>query len=621
MLEVVEGVTVVGTPAYGFDKLPREQRLLAYHLAQASLAGDPIYVMQRSKQAWPATQLVMRLLAQKDKLDPAFRAQLSTYRKVLYLHHGMYEHRTGQKMLPAFSRSALEAAAKALKVDAPAEVLAAIFDPKVAPVAVNKTPGDGKDPLVESAANHYEGVTSKDLEKFEDKYPLNSRISRKKGAIVEEVYRAGGQGAEPGLAAKELGRVVAHLEEAITVAPPAQQEALKHLVTYLRTGENAEFDKHDVAWLAQVFPVDYILGFVETYTDVRERKGSFESFVAIPDPDRDPPLQALARSAKDFEQRMPWEAKWRRDVFRTPAAAAVTVLAANADGGPFTFSGVNLPNADALRARYGSKNFVVLSVTDTREALTMHPTIEEFAPAETRAELHRCARWLGYAAVGFHEITGHGSGKVNPGLKADPSALLAPYYSAMEEGRAQRVADWLMGDPKTVEIGLLPDAGCAKVYPTYAAMNALMILKFVPEGEVAEEDHLRAELIDAGWLRDHGAVTVEEREGKTTFVVKDVDKWRSATGELLAELQRIKATADREALSALVQKYATKINTRWRDELLARLKKLNLPRAIATVPPVLTPVRDAAGKIVDAKAAAASSLDAYLEALEQTWTG
>ncbi|MEO7332218.1 MAG: peptidase M49, partial [Minicystis sp.] len=320
-------------------------------------------------------------------------------------------------------------------------------------------------------------------------------------------------------------------------------------------------------------------------------------------------------------QRMPWDPKWKRDAFRTPAAAAVTVLAANADGGPFTFSGVNLPNAQALREKHGSKNFVVLSVTDVREALTMHPTIEEFAPVEARAELHRCARWLGYAAVGFHEVTGHGSGKVNPGLKADPSTLLAPYYSAMEEGRAQRVADWLMGDPKTVEIGLLPDVGCARIYPTYAALNALMMLKYVPEGEVAEEDHLRAELIDAGWLRDHGAVTVEEREGKTTFVVKDPDKWRAATGELLAELQRIKSTADREALGALVQKYGTKINPKWRDEVLARLKKLNLPRAIATVPPILTPVRDAAGKIVDAKAGPAPSLDAYIEAMEQVWAG
>ncbi|MFO0762470.1 MAG: hypothetical protein U0359_38885 [Byssovorax sp.] len=619
VLEVVEGTTVVATPPYSFDKLAPEQRVLAYHLAQASLAGDPIYTMQRSKQAWPVTQVVMRLLAAKERLDPDFKAKLVTYRKWLYLQHGMYEDRTGQKRLPPFTRAAFEAAVKAQGIEVSADLLAAMFDPKVAPVAVNKTPGEGKDALVESAANHYEGVTSKDLATFEEHYPLNGRVVRKDGAIVEEVYRAGGEGAAPGLAAKELGRVVGHLEDAIAVAPPAQQAALRHLVAYLRTGDNARFDQHDIAWLSQVFPVDYILGFVETYTDVRERKGTFEAVVGIPDAERDPPLQAMARNAAYFEQRMPWDAKWRRDVFRPPAAAAITVLAANGDGGPFTFAGVNLPNANAIRQQHGSKNFVVLSVTDVRDVLTMDPTIEEFAPAEARAELHRCARWLGYAAVGFHEVTGHGSGKVSPELKGDPSALLAPYYSAMEEGRAQRVADWLMGDPKTIEIGLLPDAGCAKIYPTFASMVRFVMLKYVPEGDIAEEDHLRAEMIDLGWLRDHGAITVEDRGGKTTLVVKDPDKWRAVSGELLAELQRIKATADRPALEALVQKYATKINTKWRDEVIARLKALRLPRSIATVPPILTPVRDAAGRIVDARAERAPSLDAYIEAMEQAW--
>ncbi|WP_437499058.1 dipeptidyl-peptidase 3 family protein [Sorangium sp. So ce1099] len=621
VLEEVGGVTAASYAPRGFDRLTPGQRALAYHLAQAALAGDPLFTMQTSRYAWPATELMIQLLAQKEKLEPALRDRLATYRKMLFLHHGLHDARTGQKLVPPFSQQELEGAARALNIAVSKDLLAGLFDPKVAPVVTNKTPGKGKDPVLESAANHYEGVNSKDLEKFKEKYELNGRIVKKGGKLVEEVYRAGGDGAPPGVGAKELGRVVKHLEAAVALAPPVQQGALQHLIRYLKTGEPGEFTEHDVTWLKQAFPVDYILGFIETYNDVRARKGGFEGIVFIADPERDPPLQALARSAQYFEQKMPWEARWKRDAFQVPAAAAVVAVAATGDGGPFTFGGVNLPNAQAIREKHGSKNFVLLSTMDTREALTYDKTIDEFAPEEVRAEIRRCGRHLSFAATSFHEVTGHGSGKVNPDLKADPAELLAPYYSALEESRAERVADWLTGDPKTVEIGILPDAACARVFPAYAATLQLTMLRNVPQGDVAEEDHLRAELIAFGWVKDRGAVAVEVRQGKTFFVVKDPDAWRKASGELLAELHRIKATGDREALKALVERYGSRINPAWRDEVLARLKALNLPRTIATIPPMLTPIRDAAGKVVDAKAEQTTSLDAYIAALEQVWAG
>ena len=619
VLEVVAGVTTASYPPTGFDKLTPQQRVLAYHLTQAALAGDPIFTMQTSRYGWPATEVVRQLLARKEKIDPRVSEKLVTYRKMLFLHHGIHDAKTGQKLVPPLDQKEMEAAARAASVAIPADLLRGMFDPSVAPNVTNKTPGKGKDPLVESAANHYEGVTSRDLENFKDRYELNGRVVKEKGKIVEQVYRAGGDGAPPGLGAQELGRVVKHLEAAMALAPPAEQASLTHLVKYLRTGDNEEFRQHDIAWLKQVSTVDYILGFIETYTDVRGRKGGFEGFVAIPDPERDPPLQALAKSAQYFEQKMPWEAKWKRDSFQTPASAAVTVLAASGDAGPFTFSGVNLPNSQELREKYGSKNFVVLSVMDTRDELTLARTIDEFAPEETRAEMHRCARYLEYAATGFHEITGHGSGKVNADLKADPSKLLAPYYSALEEGRAERVADFLTGDPKTVEIGLLPDAGCARVYPSYTAMIQMVMVKNVPQGDAVEEDHLRAELISSGNAREKGAIVVEQRGGKTFFVVKDPAAWRKAEGDLLAELQRIKATGDKAAIKALVDRFGTKLDTRLRDEVVARRKSLNLPSNIATIPPILTAVRDASGAVVDARAEQTTSLDAYVNAVEKSW--
>jgi dipeptidyl-peptidase-3 len=561
----------------------------------------------------------MNILAQKEKLDPAVRSKLKEYRYQLFLHHGMHDALSGQKFLPTFTQAELEAAATIAGVSIPAGLLPGIFDPKVAPTAVNKTPGKGRDPIVESAANHYEGVTSKDLEKFKEKYPLNGRVVKdKKGKLVEEVYRAGGEGAPPGLGAKEIARVVRHLEAAIPLAPPDQQASLKLLVRYLETGDNALFREHDIQWLKQSFPVDYIFGFIETFTDVRAQHANFEALITIPDPTRDPPLQALARSARYFEAKLPWRDEWKRDVFRVPAAGAGQVVAATGQAGPFVPSGVNLPNPQELRETYGTKNFLVLTAGDLGKELWGDEALKEFMPEESRAEARRCGRSTGFAATSFHEITGHGSGKINPGL-ADPTTLLAPYFAAMEEGRAELVAYYLMGDPKTVEIGLLPDAGCARISPQITAAFQLAGHSFVTSGDVVEEDHLRASMIALGVSLEKGVVKVERRGPKTFFIVPDPEAWRRVMGELLAEHQRIKATGDKEAMKALVDKYGTHINTAWRDEATLRLKSLRGAPLIGLIPPELKPVRDAAGAIVDVKAEPVASLDDAIAAREASW--
>ena len=441
------------------------------------------------------------------------------------------------------------------------------------------------------------------------------------GKIVEEVYRAGNAHTPPGLAAGEIRHIVSHLRAASALAPAREKLALEHLVAYLETGDNARMREHDITWLSEAFPVDYVFGFLLTYDDVRQRKGSFMAFVSVPDPERNAPLQALAKNAAYFEQKLPFAPEYRRDVFQPPAAAAVIALAATAAAGPFTFGGINLPDAQDLKEKYGSKNAIVLTNEDAFRGLFGSRRTDAFAPAEDRAELKRCAPYLWYALAGFHEITGHGSGKVSPSLADDPSKVLAPHFGALEEGRADLVADYLTGDPKTVEIGVFPDAGCARIYPAAKTTTLLTNHLQVAQGDGIEEDHLRAAFIELGFLRDKGVISVERRNGETFFVVKDPDAWRRAAGELLTEEQRIKATGDRAALQTLVDKYALRLDPRLRDEVVARNAALRLPKRVATIPPTLIPIRDAAGRIIDAKAEQTASLDAYIDLIEHANDG
>jgi dipeptidyl-peptidase-3 len=509
-----------------------------------------------------------------------------------------------------------EEALRAAGVGARRELLDAMFEPSVAAQLVARTPAPGKDPIRESAANHYEGVSSADLAGYHEQFELNGRIVARAGrakTIEEQVYRAGRGSVPAGLGADALRRVIAHLQDAIEVAPPEQQRALRHLVEYFALGDASEFREHDIAWVAQPFAVDYILGFISSYLDVRQRKGSFMGFVGIPDPERDAPLRALAGSAAEFERKLPWAAEYKRDVFRPPAISALDVLVATGDGGLLTFGGVNLPNPQDLRERFGTKNFLAVSTEDARRAVRGPVFIDEYAPGEVRTDLVRCQAALATTFVALHEVIGHGSGKVSAALKADPTQLLAPYFDTLEEARANLVADDLGMDEKLVELGLLPDAGCTRVVPAASALRLLIGHLQVPSGERLEEDHLRADFIELGVLRRQGVLRVERRAGKTFFVVPDLDAWRVAVAALLRELHTIKATGDVAGIRRLVEAYGTRLDPALRDELLGRRPAAPLAEYVAPLPVRLTPIRDTTGRVIDVRADEFRSLDDYID--------
>lgn len=104
------------------------------------------------------------------------------------------------------------------------------------------------------------------------------------------------------------------------------------------------------------------------------------------------------------------------------------------------------------------------------------------------------------------------------------------------------------------------------------------------------------------WLmKNSDAIMVEKRDGKTYYRVKDVASFRDGCGRLLAEVMRIKATGDFKAGKALVEGYGVKVDPELHQEVLARIKALNMSSVTGFVQPELRSIKDRNGDVVDAE--------------------
>jgi len=645
-LEVVGDIALVPLDPAGFEALPLEKKILAWHLGEAAWAGDRIVLDQNYKYNTLIRDLVALIVANPKPVAKPVWKKMRDYLVMLYMHHGIHDGWSGKKFLPPFTSAELRKAALAVRAagvksalwDLPAAkpgdpdplegVLATLagpmFDPAVDAAHTVKDAPPGEDILTASKNNLYEGVTLADLKGFTERYPLNSKLVKKDGKLVEMVYRAGGtvdvldaKGAStgktvtipPGMYAAELTAVIAHLEAAMPHAEPAQAEALRWLVRYFRTGDLADFDRYNVAWVKDSPVVETVNGFIESYLDARGSKASYESIVAMVDEKNAKVMHDLAGHALDFEKKMPWLDAYKKTEFHAPVANAFSVLIEAGDGGPLSAIGINLPNAQAIREKYGHKNFLLTNVMSARRAAVGLKSIDEFSwDAAEAKEAKRCFEVTGNALVAMHEVTGHGSGKVSPKLKSDPSDYLKEYYSTLEEARADLVALWLAHDPLALELGVLPDAGCADALLVGFARGFLLRIRTIPTGDVIEEDHLRAESLILRFAMEKGAVVEAKKGDKFYLRVPEPAKFRAAVGELLAELMRIKGEGDYEAIKALVMKHGSKLDPAWRDDAVKRGKKLKLPVLTAVLPAALAPVMKD-GKVVDVTARAAKKED------------
>jgi dipeptidyl-peptidase-3 len=598
--------------AESFNDLSLNQKLDAYWLYMAAVAVNPIAYDQNSDYGLREKHLLEAIITHPKGIDPAVLAKITDYTKVFWGNQGNHNTFTSQKFVPDFTSAELRAAAQqALKTGAALgtpeklardlqELEKPIFDPNFQPMLTLKNTKNGEDPLMASGNNLYSGVTLKDLVGFTEQYALNSRLVKKNGKIVEEVYRTGTPDGKvpPGLYARELSLAIANLQHAIPYAPAQQQKVIRDLIRYYQTGERADWIQVGTDWVADKSNPDFSNGFVEVYKDARGQKGAMQGFVTLVDEKLNQMMKAFATNAGYFEQKAPWLEAYKNPNPRPPVVNAVETLVESADFNVGTI-GDNLPNEQEIHDKYGSKSFIF---TGSIRALNDAPGSKVSAEfASSKEEKDRASQFGDLTEnlfTAMHEVIGHGSGRLSPKITKEPASYLKEYYSTLEETRADLMALWNFWDRKLIDMGVMPSFDVAKTAYDGEARAALVQLREVPTGDTIEEDHRRGTQLIVNYIRDKtGAIQPLERDGKVYLVVTDYPKMREGVGMLLAELMRIKAEGDYDAAKALITKYGIHFNTAWRDQVIARYKTLNLPTYWVGINPELSLHKGPNGKV------------------------
>jgi dipeptidyl-peptidase III len=615
LLERVDEAAVVQLYADGFDELPLDQKILIYHLYEAALAGRDIYYDQRYAHNLEMREVLEEILTHADGIPEASLAPIQCYTKLFWINTGPYNNLTARKFVLRCAPGAFAAAVRQAEKNGATfplrkgETLDAMlarmeplfFDPAVDPIVTNKTPGPGRDILSSSANNLYAGVTMEEIAAFDEAYPLNSRLVKRAGELVEEVYRIGGRYDQ------YIRRIVQHLEAAVAYATDAMATALRALIKFYQTGDTADRIAYDIAWVQDRHsPVDTINGFVEVYMDARGTKGAWEALVYYVNPHKTEGIRKLAAEAQWFEDRMPWDDRYKKQGVRGVSANAIDVVVESGDSGPVTPVGINLPNDQNIREEYGSKSVSLSNVNLAYDKSTSAEFRREFA--WTDEEAARAERWssiAGELTTNMHEVIGHGSGRISERLNGNPQGALKEQYSALEESRADLVALYFVPNPKLVELGLVEADDHEEIvkaeYEGYAR-NALVQLRRVREGTQIEEDHMRNRQMIVRWLMEHsGAIDVRRRDDKTYYVLTDVKLFQHGVGRLLAEVQRIKAEGDYDAARRLFETYGVHFDPALRDEVVARVDRLQMPSYTGFVQPRLEAIRDSLGNIIDVR--------------------
>jgi dipeptidyl-peptidase-3 len=613
LIERVDDAAVVQVYADGFRDLPLNEKTLAWHLYQAALAGRDIFYDQKYPHSLEMRDILEEIISHSSGVQRDTLREIERYTKLFWINSGPHNNLTARKFVLGCTPEAFAAAAHAAAESgaqfpiARGETLDGMldrlkpmfFDPDVDPQVTTKTPPAGQDILAASANNLYVGLTMKDVEQFQERYPLNSRLVKANGAVTEEVYRVGAR------YSNQISAIVDHLRAAIPYATKPMAKALDALIRFYETGQSKDREAYDIAWVQdKASPVDTINGFVEVYLDARSMKGAWEGLVFYVNGQKTSQVHRLAASAQWFEDRMPWDPKYRKEAVQGVTANAIDVVIETGDSGPVTPVGINLPNDQKVRELHGSKSMYLSNISEAYEKSTLPEFRTEFS--WTPEEAARATRWIAFASeltTNMHEVIGHGSGKVEESLNGNPQAALKEQFSALEESRADLVALYFLPNPKLVELGLVPKDDHDDIVRTdYEAYTraALVQLRRVRTGTQLEEDHMRNRQMVVHWLMANTtAIEVLRRDGKTFYVMTDPQAFHEGVGRLLVEVQRIKAQGDYSAARDLFETFGIHFDPALRDEVVARVTRLHLPSYTGFVMPRLQAVTGGNGEITD----------------------
>jgi dipeptidyl-peptidase-3 len=601
-------VLVLGVDAPGFENLPADRKVFAYYLCRAAIAGNDILYTQNHRHGLEVRRLAEEVFIHSRDVPGEIRDALHEYLKLVWIHHGYYNHYSHTKFVPfsltreGFRAAVQTATSHGASAVVPGEALhrtlarleRTIFDPEFEPIQTNQS--DGADIVATSAVNFWDpGITQRELDSLPEawRHRLNVRYSRKNGGIAPEVYRIGG------LFGEDLATVSHFLGLALPLSEDEpQRRSIERLLDFYSTGEEELFREHSIHWLKSNPAIDYVNGFIEQYIDPRGVIGSFEANVNYRA--GDVVAGRIAENALYFEERMPWPERFKRPAPETPVARVVDVIVETGDAGPISPAAYNLPNYNDIRRDHGSKNVILLNIENTQSQSLLEKTAKEFYLPEYRDKVLRFfiakARPL---QIYMHEIIGHGSGQPDPDLAVDPRTVLGRVYAALEECRADLAALYHMSDPKLVEIGAVTaDEQQAVVETAYVTQLQGWLMRYDQVvGMEIREAHNRGDQLILMYLIQNGGddrkdfgVAVVEHGGKIYVRLRDVSKMREGVRELLCRLQTMKSTGDYAGAAALFDRFGTRVNPAWHKNIVARLEALKVPKVKAFVFPRLEPV-------------------------------
>ena len=599
---------VLGVDAPGFDQLMLKQKVLAYYLYRAAIAGHTLVDQQNHRHALEIRTFLETIHLNSEGGEPRAREAVLDYLKYIWINHGPYDHDSHVKTLPndltceMLQQAADYAQARGAEFELrQGETLKAklerlrptIFDPNFEPIMTNQRKGD--DIIATSSVNLYDRrLTQKhiDLLPPEWKQRLNVRFVFENGQAVPQVYKIGG------LYGEDLDTITHFLKSARPHAESEeQQRGIQALIDYYNTGDEEKFREYSIDWLRSNTIIDYLNGFIESYMDPRGVVGQFEGNVSFVSDST--LIDRLAENALYFEKKMPWPDVYKLDKINKPVANVVNVIVETGDSGPVSPAAYNLPNYNDLRRDFGSKNIILLNIEEARSEKIREATINEFYLPEyrdlVRTSGDRARQWEVY----MHEVIGHGSGKPAASLKVDPAVAIGRAYSSLEECRADLVALYHAGDTRLVEIGAFKPEEQADImramYITY--LQGQMNRYRMYEDDFVREAHQRGNQLVMGFLleggekggRDYGTKVIS-KDGNFYIRLVDMEKAHQGVGDLLGLLQVIKANGDAAAAAQIFDHFGTHVNPEWRRNIRERAAKLKIPNKSAIVFPRLEPV-------------------------------